>query len=330
MTSLAAELPTDHQQLQDAAVAFARQALGRDMVARDRAERFSREDWQKCAEFGVQGMPIAQEYGGMGLGILPLIAVMEGLGYACRDSGCFQMVRIARQAVKSLLNRYLRWICRREFESQAFKRFNERPIEFGVVFRKLGEVYPRTVLDVGSGTTALPHLMRNCGCLVTATDNVRDYWPSGMLNRHYHVIDDNICDTRLSARFDLVTCVSVLEHIQDPDSAVRNMFRLLKPGGHLVLTCPYTERSYVPNVYELPNSSYGRGAPYITQSYSRLELARWLRENGGVVLDQEYWQFWEGDHWTVGNQIIPPKKVTANDAHQLTCLHIQKECQNAS
>ena len=32
-------------------------------------------------------MPIPQEYGGLGLGILPLIAVMEGLGYGCRDSG---------------------------------------------------------------------------------------------------------------------------------------------------------------------------------------------------------------------------------------------------
>lgn len=77
----------DQQQLQDAAIEFARQALGREMISRDRAERFSREDWQKCAEFGVQGMPIPQEYGGMGLGIQSLIAVMEGLGYGCRDSG---------------------------------------------------------------------------------------------------------------------------------------------------------------------------------------------------------------------------------------------------
>ena len=87
MTRLAADLPTDNQQLQDAAIEFARQALGREMVARDRVERFNREDWLRCAEFGVQGMPIPPEHGGLGLGILPLIAVMEGLGYGCRDSG---------------------------------------------------------------------------------------------------------------------------------------------------------------------------------------------------------------------------------------------------
>ena len=234
------------------------------------------------------------------------------------------MLTLAKKSAKNLLNLYLKRICRQEFESQAFARFNERPIEFCFVFRKLGEIYPRTILDVGTGTTALPHLMRNTGCLVTATDNVRDYWPSGMINRHYHVIDDDITETRLSATFDLITCISVLEHIQNPDSAIRNMFSLLKANGHLILTCPYNERSYVRNVYELPGSSYGKGAPYITQSYSRGELERWVRESSSTIVEQEYWQFWEGEHWTVGNQIIPPKKVTASDRHQLTCVHIRK------
>ncbi|GAH10357.1 unnamed protein product, partial [marine sediment metagenome] len=174
------------------------------------------------------------------------------------------MLKFAKQTVKNLLNRYPQWICRQEFESQTFLRFNERPIEFDFVFRKLGEIYPRTILDVGTGKTALPHLMRHCGFLVTATDNVRDHWASGMLNRHYHVIDDDITDTRLSDTFDLITCISVLEHIQKPDDAIRNMFSLLKTNGHLILTCPYNEKSYVKNVYELPGSSYGKGLPYIT------------------------------------------------------------------
>ncbi|MFZ1081976.1 MAG: class I SAM-dependent methyltransferase [Candidatus Kryptoniota bacterium] len=234
------------------------------------------------------------------------------------------MLNLAKRTIKNLLDIYPKWICRREFELQTFIRFNERPIEFGFVFRKLGEIYPRTILDVGTGTTALPHLMRNCGCLVTATDNVRDYWSFGMANRHYHVIDDDITATRLTATFDLITCISVIEHIPNPDIAFKNIFSLLKPNGHLILTCPYNERNYVRNVYDLPGSSYGKGAPFITQSYSRSELERWLRDNKGTICDQEYWQFWEGDYWTVGNQIIPPKKVTAADRHQLTCIDIRK------
>ncbi len=161
----------------------------------------------------------------------------------------------AKRMIRRFIDRYPQWICRREYNAQVFTGFNERPVEFGFVFRKLAEIYPRTVLDVGTGTTALPHLMRNCGFLVTATDNVRDYWPRGMVNRHYHVIDDDITDTHLSGVFDFITCVSVLEHIQRSDDAVGNMLSLLAEGGHLVLTFPYTEQSYVGNVYELPGSS---------------------------------------------------------------------------
>lgn len=81
------DLTAEHRELQQAAVEFARSALGKDMIARDHAETFLREDWIKCAEFGVQAMPIPKEQGGLGLGLTALIAVMEGLGYGCRDSG---------------------------------------------------------------------------------------------------------------------------------------------------------------------------------------------------------------------------------------------------
>jgi 2-polyprenyl-3-methyl-5-hydroxy-6-metoxy-1,4-benzoquinol methylase len=234
------------------------------------------------------------------------------------------VLKLAKSVVRNALNRYPQRICRQEFESQTFIRFNERPIEFAFVFRKLGEIYPRKVLDVGTGTTALPHLMRNCGFLVTATDNVRDYWPTGMQNRHYHVIDDDITQSRLDESFDLITCVSVLEHIERAADAVGNMFRLLNQNGYLILSFPYNERTYVRNVYDLAGSSYGQGLSYITQSYSRAEVERWVAENNGVIVEQEYWQFWDGDYWTLGNQIIPPRKVTAADKHQHTCMLLRK------
>jgi SAM-dependent methyltransferase len=40
------------------------------------------------------------------------------------------------------------------------------------------------------------------------------------------------------ASFDLITCISVLEHIPNDSDAVRFMWRLLKPGGRLILTVP--------------------------------------------------------------------------------------------
>ncbi len=81
------ELTHEQTELQHAAVEFARSALGDQLIDRDRAETLDLDGWKRCAEFGVLGMPIPKEYGGLGLGLSELIAVMEGLGYGSRDQG---------------------------------------------------------------------------------------------------------------------------------------------------------------------------------------------------------------------------------------------------
>jgi 2-polyprenyl-3-methyl-5-hydroxy-6-metoxy-1,4-benzoquinol methylase len=235
------------------------------------------------------------------------------------------MLSAAKNQIKLLLSWPTQRQCREEFEAQRFVKFNERAVEFAFVFRQIARLAPRTVLDVGTGKTSLPHLMRLCGPLATAVDNVRDYWPAGMINRHYHVIDDDIRHTQLRERFDMVTCVSVLEHIEPADDAVRSMLTLLNPGGHLILTCPYTEADYVRNVYALEGSSYGQEASYITQSFGRTDVSRWLHENQASLVEQEFWQFWTGPHWTQGKQVIPPTIAAADRLHQHTCLLIRKD-----
>src|SRR4030088_3142396 len=98
-------------------------------------------------------------------------------------------------------------------------------------------------------------MMRNCGQVVTAIDNVTDYWPTGMVNRHWKVIDDDILKPTISDKFDMVTCVSVIEHIEDHQTAFKNMIAMLKPGGHLIVTTPYSEKNPVPNVYKLAGAA---------------------------------------------------------------------------
>lgn len=229
-----------------------------------------------------------------------------------------------KKKIKQLLDTYPKWLLSKEYTAQKFNRFNERSVEYSFIFRQITILHPRMVLDVGTGRSALPSLMRSCGCLVTAIDNIRDYWSTEMLNNHYHVINDDITQTQLQSQFDLITCVSVLEHIKQPDKAINNMLTLLKPGGHLVLTFPYSEQRYIENVYKLPNSSYGQDASYICQSYSREELDRWFRNGNSSIVEQEYLQYWDGDFWTSGNQIIPPFFVDRTEKHQLTCLLVRK------
>ncbi len=80
-------LSAEQEELQNAALTFARESLASDMVVRDRERHFDRDAWRRCAEFGVLGMPIPKQYGGLGLGLSELLAVMEGLGAGTRDQG---------------------------------------------------------------------------------------------------------------------------------------------------------------------------------------------------------------------------------------------------
>lgn len=80
-------LTENQESWQEAAIRFAEKELGGDMVAMDREQSFDRQRWQACADFGVLGMGIPEEYGGIGLGLSDTIAVMEGLGRATKDQG---------------------------------------------------------------------------------------------------------------------------------------------------------------------------------------------------------------------------------------------------
>ncbi|MFO0837799.1 MAG: acyl-CoA dehydrogenase family protein [Phycisphaerae bacterium] len=80
-------LSTAQQEYQDAAIAFAKAELADDVIARDAGGEFWREGWLRCARFGVHALPIPTEYGGSGGDLMTTIAVMEGLGYGCKDQG---------------------------------------------------------------------------------------------------------------------------------------------------------------------------------------------------------------------------------------------------
>lgn len=208
-----------------------------------------------------------------------------------------------------------------EYKNQKFDSVNERPLELAFTFRCLAEIYPKTVLDVGTGMTALPHLMRNCGFHVTATDNIRDYWSTGMFNHHFHIIDDDITDTNLTVKFDFITCISVLEHIHKYDAAVESMSNLVSSGGYIALSFPYNEKKYEKNVYELSDSCVDpKSFPFVTQAFSREQIDTWASRFGLTILKQEYWQYFTGEYWATGQPIVPPKLVTSEERHQITCI----------
>jgi len=95
------------------------------------------------------------------------------------------------------------------------------------------------VLDVGAGTCPYASLFRHCD--YKSQDATRLDPSSLRGHRGYGAIDivsDITAIPLPSASFDVILCTEVLEHVPEPIAAVREMGRLLAPGGTLLLTAP--------------------------------------------------------------------------------------------
>jgi alkylation response protein AidB-like acyl-CoA dehydrogenase len=70
-----------------AVIEFAQKELNNGLIDRDRQGELAPENWKKCAQMGILGLAIPEEYGGSETDIMTTMLVMEGLGYGCRDNG---------------------------------------------------------------------------------------------------------------------------------------------------------------------------------------------------------------------------------------------------
>lgn len=206
---------------------------------------------------------------------------------------------------------YINRLTANDADSQIFTRTNERPVEYAFALRWLNRLQPQTVLDVGTGRSAWPALLRTCGFVVRAIDNVRDYWPAGMVNRHWAITDEDIRAPYNGTPFDVVTCLSVIEHVADPLPAIHGLRVRVKHDGHVILTTPYGPIGH-PNVYMEPGS-YGRDNPYLCRQHAPTDLAQWLA-CGFALVEAEYWRLFTDPLWSCGD-LVRPLEQTPDPAH---------------
>ena len=74
-------------QIRDRFRQFSEDQLGLSQPRLEEQERFNRQGWQRCAEFGVMALPADPAFGGEGASMRQVIGAFEGLGYGWRDNG---------------------------------------------------------------------------------------------------------------------------------------------------------------------------------------------------------------------------------------------------
>jgi SAM-dependent methyltransferase len=87
-----------------------------------------------------------------------------------------------------------------------------------------------SVLDLGCGNRPYRDLLE--GCRYVGVDrSAEDSRPDAIMDAGSLALAGD--------SFDLVFCTQVIEHVPDPAALVRETFRVLRPGGWLVLTGPF-------------------------------------------------------------------------------------------
>lgn len=94
------------------------------------------------------------------------------------------------------------------------------------------------ILDIGCGTGAMSQKLANWGTVISA-----DFSPFALsFSRRRGIHCLCAADAmRLPFRnnsFDLIVALDILEHLSDDDAALCEFQRVLKPGGHVIVTVP--------------------------------------------------------------------------------------------
>jgi len=148
----------------------------------------------------------------------------------------------------------------------------------------------KEVLDIGCGGGILSESMAQRGALVTGidlSDKALGVARLHLLESGNTVDYQNISAEELAAqtprRFDLVTCMEMLEHVPNPASTISACAALVKPGGHVFFsTINRNPKAYL---FAVIGAEYVlKMLPKGTHEYEKFikpsELSRWAKSVG--------------------------------------------------
>ncbi len=137
------------------------------------------------------------------------------------------------------------------------------------------------LLDVGCGSASLLGLMKQRGFRVMGVDFSSEAAAVAKTENGVHVIVGSLEDAALPDRsFDIVTLFHVMEHVTNPRDVLKEVARILKPEGSVVLQVPNID-SWQFGMFGA--QWYGLDIPRHVIDYSKDAMLRLLADAGFIT-----------------------------------------------
>ena len=177
-----------------------------------------------------------------------------------------------------------------------FKPLHEiNPLRVDYIERGVQGLEGKSVVDIGCGGGILAEALARRGARVTGIDMAELSLKVARLHLHesglevdYQLATAEAFAEDNAARFDIVTCLEMLEHVPDPGSVIDAAVKLLKPGGLLFLsTINRNPKSFALGIIgaEYLLGMLPRGTHQYRKFIKPSEMATQLRANGMRMRD---------------------------------------------
>lgn len=162
------------------------------------------------------------------------------------------------------------------------------------------------ILEIGAGIGNFTTLLSKRGN-VTVIDYDKEY--INLLNRFKGIkagfgdIEKGKVFFNKKRKFDTIVCFNVLEHIKDERSATKNMLKLLKPGGCLIIIVP---------AHMLLYSEFDKAIGHYRR-YTVKNVKYILQKVGFSKIDVRYINWWAAVGWFMLLRLTGWKKMPSSD-----------------
>ena len=173
-----------------------------------------------------------------------------------------------------------------QWQLQVYKKSLKKKEKIDLLLKSLHNLEGKRCLEVGCARGTVSHFLRNAGgtWLHADTDRGNVQGAMALVMDGVLQIPPNVLPFP-DTSFDVIVSLDYLEHVHDDQAALNELWRVLKPGGRLLISTPTMGPTLLLNrikpLIGLTLDKYG----HVREGYDPVELADRLRKQGYQITE---------------------------------------------